>query len=84
MLTQKDFHQIEAIVEEKLDQKLDEKLKERLRFLPTKEEFYEKMDEIMGELKAIREEMTILTYRSSDHEDRLEKLENIHPHSSHN
>lgn len=34
----------------------------------------------MGELKTIREEITVLGGRSSDHEDRIEKLEKIHPH----
>jgi hypothetical protein len=41
------------------------------------------MDEIMGELKAIREETSVLAYRSSNHEDRVTKLEEIHPHHSH-
>lgn len=69
MLTQKDIEIIEEIVEEKV--------KEQIKFLPTKDEFYEKMDEIMGELKTIREGQTLQTYRLSDHEDRITKLEDI-------
>jgi hypothetical protein len=33
------------------------------------------MDEVMGELKTIREEQTLLSHRISDHEDRIEKIE---------
>lgn len=48
MLTQTDFDEIEKIVDEKIGQKT--------KLLPTKDEFFEKMDEVMGELKGIREE----------------------------
>ncbi len=34
---------------------------EKLRFLPTKEEFFTKMDEVMGELKAMREAFDLHT-----------------------
>lgn len=43
-------------------------------------------DEIMGELKIIREEQTILNGRSAkinQIEDRMEDLEKIHPHGHH-
>lgn len=51
MLTQKDLDQVEEIVDRKLD--------EKIKFLPTKDEFFGKMDEVMGELKAIREEQEV-------------------------
>lgn len=63
MLTQKDLEEIETIVEEKI------------RNLPTKEEFFAKMDEVMKELETIRDEQTIISHQVSDHEDRLERLE---------
>jgi hypothetical protein len=47
MLTKNDLDKIRKIVEKKFGGKM--------MFLPTKDEFYEKMDEVMGELKAIRE-----------------------------
>ena len=50
--------------------------------LATKDEFYEKMDEAKGELKAIREEVTVLGHQVSDHEARLEKLESDQDMSS--
>lgn len=46
-----------------------------LSHLPTKDEFYSKMDEVMGELKAIREEQTVQSHQLSDHDDRIEKIE---------
>lgn len=71
MLTQRDFDRIEKLI----DAKLEEKLTDKLKYLPTKDEFYKKMDEVMGELKAIRGEHSISAYQVADHEERLEALE---------
>jgi len=79
MLTKKDFIAIEEIV----DRKLEEKFEEKLAFLPTKDEFYTVMDKVMGELQAIRESNEMLNSRMGDHEDRICKLEDIHPQNSH-
>lgn len=70
MLTQKDFDEIEKII--------DEKLEDKLRLLPTKDDFFNKMDQIMGELDKIREEQTVISaYKDQleDHETRITKLE---------
>ena len=75
MLTQKDLNQVEEIVDRKLDEKFDEKF----GLLPTKDEFFGKMDEVMGELKTIREEVEVVSGRVSDHEDRITTLEKICP-----
>lgn len=64
MLTRNDLDQIEKLIEEKFS--------EKLKFLPTKDEFYRKMDEVMGELKAIREELAAVTGRVSIHSDQLD------------
>lgn len=74
---------IEVILDEKLEQKLDQKLQEHLRHYPTKEDFFSRMDDLMGEVKTIREEVTLVAYRSSDHTDRIEALEKIHPDGRH-
>ena len=83
-LTNDDLKNIEELIDVTLDQKLDEVVetrlaaKEDLKHLSTKEEFYEREDRIMGELKAIREEMTVLSdlnRKVDDHEGRLEKIE---------
>lgn len=45
-------------------------IKEKIKFLPTKDEFYAKMDELMGEIKSMREEVAVVTgYK--DQEDYL-------------
>jgi len=67
MLTANDFEEIEKIIDEKLD--------EKTKNLPTKDEFFGKMDEVMGELKTIREEQTVQGHRLSDHEDRITTIE---------
>lgn len=41
----------------------------------TKDDFYPVMDKVMGELQAIREEITVFAYRQSNHSDRIENLE---------
>jgi hypothetical protein len=46
MLTAQDLDEIEKVVDEKID--------EKTRNLPTKDEFFGKMDEVIGQLKAIR------------------------------
>ena len=79
-LTKKDYDQIRQIVELtleiKLDEVLDKKLEEKLSHLPSKEEFYKKMDEIMGELKTIREGQEILTHKVyRNHEPRIKRVE---------
>lgn len=70
-LNQKDLDQIEEI--------MDEKFNEAFKNLPTKDEFFSKMDEVMGELKDKREEETILSNQVSDHENRIQNLENSLP-----
>lgn len=66
---------MKVTVDEELDVKLDEKLEEKMGILPTKDEFFERMDEVMGELKAIREEQPLQSHRLSNHEDRIVVIE---------
>ena len=47
MLTQKDFDEIEKLMDKKLD--------EKIKFLPSKDEFFNRMDALSGEVKAMRE-----------------------------
>ena len=53
MLTQKDLGEIEKIV--------DKSINSRTKFLPTKDEFYSKMDELIGEIKASRQGHNAIT-----------------------
>jgi len=64
-------------------QDLKTEIEEKIKNLPTKDEFFKAMDEVMGELKTIREEQQLQSYHSSDQGERLEKLEKIHPGYQH-
>ena len=58
-----------------LDYKLEDMAKkDDIKHLPTKTEFYTKMDQVVGELKAIREEQATTSLILSNHEDRLVTL----------
>ena len=70
-----DLKAIKTLMDATFDEKFDERLGEKLSHLPTKDEFYSKMDEVMGELKAIREEQVSQSHMLSNHEDRIEKIE---------
>jgi len=74
-LTQNDFDQIEELTEKVVE--------EKIKFLPTKDELYGKLDSIVGELKTIREEIVLISHKSSDHEERINELELIHPAGKH-
>lgn len=82
-LTTQDLKQIKTIVEEVVEEKLEDKLNEKIKFLPTTDVFLSKMDEVMGELKDIREEQTMLSYRVSVHSDEISALQDIHPNNLH-
>jgi uncharacterized protein YPO0396 len=69
-----DLKAIKDLIEVTIDERLDEKLNEKSGHLPTKDEFYGMMDKVMGELKAIREEIGVLGDQVSEHADRLDKL----------
>lgn len=60
--TKDDVHEIETI-------------KESIRHLPTKEEFFSRMDKLSGEYKKIDEAETMHAGTISDHTDTLEKQE---------
>jgi len=67
MLTQKDVDLLENTFKQVFATK--EEIKE------TKNEVVTLLDEMMGELKTIRESITLSTHRLSNHEDRITKLE---------
>ncbi len=52
--------------------------KSDISYLPTKDDFYNEMDKLMGELKTVREEITILSdtkRQVNNHEEKLAKIE---------
>lgn len=69
---------VDARIETKLEPLLEEKLNEKVGPLPTKDEFFTKMDQVLGEVRAMRQEFEIVKSqkdRIEDHEDRLETIE---------
>jgi len=73
-----DLKSIKDLMEITFDEKIEEKelvTKDDIKHLPTKDEFYQKMDEVVGELKAVREELPIISHQLSNHDDRIEKIE---------
>ncbi len=74
-LTQKDLDTIKDLIGITIDEAMESKLDEKLSKFPTKEEFFNRMDEVMSELKIIREETTVLSHQVSNHEDRITHIE---------
>jgi hypothetical protein len=70
-----DLKAIKGLIDVSFDEKFDERMDEKLKYLPTKDEFYSKMDEVMGGLKTIREEQAVQGHQLSDHAARIEKIE---------
>jgi len=65
---------------------LDERVKsveERLNGVLTRDEFLSRTDELLTELRTLRDEYLILTRRVYGHEDRIAALETIHPSGQH-
>lgn len=66
-----------------LEQRLKETFITQEKFKKFRSELFGKLDEILKEVLANREEMEILDHRSVNHEDRLTSLEKIHPAGQH-
>lgn len=86
MTKNKNDQDIIVLLKQAVGEVVDEKglvTREDIKHLPTKEEYYEREDKTMKELKEIREEITVLGGRVSNHSDRIEVLEKIHPQGAH-
>lgn len=75
VLTQPDIEEIEKIVKAIIG--------EEIKNLPTRDEFYKRTDEMMGELRTIRQEQKLNTGKLSDHEDRISDMEEETPGTTH-
>lgn len=75
-LTNSDLKNIKSLFKTTLEE--DETLvrKDDIKHLPTKDEFYEKMDEVVGELRVVRGEQPLQSEKLKKQEDRLEVIEN--------
>ena len=73
-----DLKAIKDLVEVTVEEVIENKglvTNDDISHLPTKDEFHGAMDKVMGELKAIREEVSILGHQVSEHTDRLDRIE---------
>ena len=66
ILTQKDIDEIEKIVEKSV--------KDNTKHLPTKDQFYLKMDELIGEIKSAREELQVHSGQHERIDDDIDEL----------
>ncbi len=78
MLTHKDIQEIRQIFKEEFD----EQYEKRFKFLPTKDEFFNRMDALSKEIKDARDELaahttshTRIDSKLTNHESRIENLE---------
>lgn len=57
--------------------------KKDLKYLPTKDEFYQETLKVLKKLDDIEEQMTMLSNRTYDNTDRIENLEKLRPQGKH-
>ncbi|MCJ7826355.1 hypothetical protein MUP56_01920 [Patescibacteria group bacterium] len=69
MLTLQDLLKIERTVGDKIKEKFDEKF----HLLPTKQDFFSRMDKLSGELKSVRESFDLHAGQHGDINDRLDR-----------
>ena len=66
-----------GVVKREVDGLKDEivDVKESIALLPTKSEYFNSMDKLMGEIKKVREEQEVIGDTLLQHNDRLERVE---------
>jgi pyoverdine/dityrosine biosynthesis protein Dit1 len=62
---------------------MDITTKDDLKYLPDKDTFFEENLKILKRLDNIEEQTKMLSNRTYDNTDRIEKLKNIHPNYAH-
>lgn len=75
MLTQNDLDEVENLTREIV--------KEEIKHLPTKDEFFDQTLKILTKLDNLEQAVDIISAKQSEHSDRIETLEKIHPHGTH-
>ncbi len=59
-LTKKDLQAIQELMEVSVENVVERKLEEKLKYLPTRDEFFERMDALAGELKLIQRGVSVI------------------------
>ncbi len=75
-LTSLDMDALRQLMQFELDKRISP-LEEKIASLPTKDEFYNMMDEWMVEVKEYRQEREFLNNKVSTYEERLAKIESV-------
>ena len=78
-----DYTKLVNLLKGSLKDVIEEVLEEKLSQLPSKEEFYSSQDKLITELKAMREETSLIAGQASRHANDLEQLKIIHPGFQH-
>ena len=65
---------IQKSFDERFD-KLEERLEGKINHLPTKEEYYAREDQTMGELKKLREEVATVNFQYERTNARVDKID---------
>ena len=81
MVVKEEFGDFREEMREMIDQKFSDFREEMRETYATKEDFNSlniKLDKILKEIIASRQEETLLSHRVSDHEDRISALESTH------
>ncbi len=74
-LSEDQYKALIEVIENAIDIKLDEKLDEKLQFLPTKEEFFDRMDKLSNEIKDLRDEVAVTNGQNVRNTKRLDRVE---------
>jgi len=80
VLTRGDIKRISDLIDFKITTRLDdfeERIEERIRNLPTREEYFQRADKIIGMLQKMEQELIFSNHRLNNHEDRITVLENV-------
>lgn len=85
-LTKKDSEKFLTKSEEDMEflaKRLGENFLTKEEFNNYKDKIFTILDKILHEVVSTREEISVLSHRSSNHEDRLDELDKIHPKGKH-
>ena len=86
VLTVDDLKLVKTMVQVAVDDTIEERglvTKEDLKYLPTKDEFYEETLKVLKKLDDIETQMKMLSRRTYDNTDRIDDLEKLHPDNRH-
>lgn len=62
---------------------MEDRLSKKISHLPTKEEFFDMEDKVVGELQKTREEHIVIQGQVFRHTDEIMSLQDIHPDNNH-